>query len=1092
MNKRFLILSIIVFLTGHLFAQTVVKGVVKTETGDPIPGVTIMIKSSKTGTVTDVNGKYSIKTSEQDVLVFSAIGMKKQEIPVGKQAQIDVSMADDATTLDEAVVVGYGSQKRANLTSAVEVISPKDVADLPVGNLGAALRGTVNGLSVSGGMTRPGTPATLSIRTPFSFSKDGGSTAPIVVIDDVVQIDGSSSSQAPDYSRFNNLDPSEIESITILKDGAAAIYGARASQGAVIVTTKKGKIGQAPRISYSGLYGWNDATSHPQTLSAYEEGIWWNEFNGPYGANKSASTKRNFFQADELDSLKHMNYDWLGHAWKIGNTARHTISIDGGSERATYFASATYYTQNANLNTGDYNKWTFRAGTTVNVAANLKVGLQLSGDNTYKKTPFNKVGGENLDNDYVMLLKTPKYIPWQLGDQFTYLMLNPYTYPGSNANDVSAFNYFQMQNSDNYSEARGLSYNVNINAEFKVPFVKGLSLRGMFNRAYSFATNNQIGTQYTLLRPTKLGGTGEHLYLQPGQGATYSVDVNSRNGNRMLWDRNYTIAYQENFFVNYEKQIGKHNITAMASVERSESDYNSLRLIDNAPLVNNNGQTNTATGGIDISNSVTGRTQSGNLSYLGRITYNYANKYNFTYLIRSDASSKFAPSNYWGTFHSFGAAWVISEESFFKDNVKFVDFLKLRGTLGLTGKDNTKAWQWRQRYTYQGDKGGIFGTSTSTAITPGYKMEANPTPNAKWDNDTKYDIGLDATMLGGKLSTTIDWWKDHNYNMLLVRSAQIPVTIGGSNADENYGGIDAYGIELSISWKDKITHDLSYSISLQTGWKDTRVKKWDLPSIIYPWTDKQVGKSVDPGKWGYDCLGMFHNQTEIDNYVAQYLTKADGTYGTMLGLAPSGLKPGMLYYRDVRGAINSDGSFQDADKTIDSNDQIRLSKKADNPYGFTTNLGLNYKGIQLNAQLSANWGGWSELDGRTQATNSSAFYGNQASYWADMFDPDLNPNGKYPNQYQISQSGQDGAAGQNVISNFWKISSFRMQINSITLAYSFPKTLMSKLKIEGLRMNLSMTNVASLYNPYPYRDPFTDMTGYPTLRTVSLGVNLTL
>ncbi|MDP4273516.1 MAG: SusC/RagA family TonB-linked outer membrane protein [Bacteroidota bacterium] len=1084
MKKRFLILSILVFLTAHLFAQTIVKGVVKTSTGDPVPGVTVMIKSTKTGTVTDVDGKYSIRAIEQDVLVFSAIGMKKQEIPVGKQSQIDVTMAEDATLLQETVVVGYGSQKKANLTSAVEVIAPKEVADLPVSNLGAALSGRVNGLSVTGGMARPGVSASLEIRSPFSYSKDGGSLNPILIIDDVIQIDGSSSSQAPDYSRFNNLDPSEIESITILKDGAAAIYGARASQGAIIVTTKKGKINQAPRITYSGLYGVNDATSLPKTLSAYQEGIWWNEYAGPYGANRSVTTLRNFFQPDELDSLKNIDYNWLNKAWRVGNNVRHTINIDGGSQRATYFASATYYTQNSNLNTGKFNKWTFRAGTTINVASNFKVKLQLSGDDTYKKNPFNKVGGENLDNDYIMLVGMPKYFPWEVDGQSNYLMLNPYTYPSTNANNLSAFNYFQMQNQDNYSENRGITYNVNASAEYDVPFIKGLSVKGMFNRSYALATNNQIGTQYTLLLPTKLGGSGEHLFLPSSEGAVYVSDINSRNGNRMLWDRNYTIAYQSNFFVNYEKQIGKHNVTGMFSIEQSTSEYNSMRMIANTPLVNNNGQSNTAIGGIDVSNSNTGRMESGTLSYLGRLTYNYANKYNFTYLIRSDASTKFAPANYWGTFQSLGAAWVMSEENFFKDNIHFIDYLKLRGTLGFTGKDNTKAWQWRQRYTYQGDKGGYFGTNSTSSPTVGYKMEASPNPDAKWDNDTKYDLGLDATMLQQRFSTSIDWWKDHNTNMLIVRTAQAPVTVGGSSADENYAGIDAYGIEITLNWSDKITKDLRYNINFITGWSDTRVRKWDQPAVIYPWTTNQIGKSTDNGVWGYDCLGMFRNQADIDNYVAKYLTKPDGTTGTMFGLAATALQPGMLYYRDVRGAINTDGSFQPADGIIDSNDQIKLAKKSSNPWGFTTNLGVNYKGLQLNAQISGSWGGFSTLDATTQSSSSSAFIKNQAAYWADMFDPDSNPNGKYPNQYQYTQN--------SATSKFWKISSVRMQLRTLTLAYSLPQPLLTKLKVEGLRFNVSMTNVVSFLNPYSYRDPLTDMNGYPTLRTMSLGVNLTL
>jgi len=479
------------------------------------------------------------------------------------------------------------------------------------------------------------------------------------------------------------------------------------------------------------------------------------------------------------------------------------------------------------------------------------------------------------------------------------------------------------------------------------------------------------------------------------------------------------------------------------------------------------------------------------LSYIGRFNYSFADKYLFEFLIRSDASTKFAPANYWGIFPSFSAGWVVSEEEFMQ-NTDWVDYLKLRASIGFLGKDNTKPWLWRQRYTYQTNKGAVFGTNVTSNVGWGLKMEAAPNPNVTWDNDTKYNVGLDMKFLKNRLSTTVDAYLDRNTNMLTQRDALVPVTIGGALAAENFDAIDAYGVELSLGWKDQIGKDFAYSVRLNTGLSDARYRKKDWPAIL-DYNDVYPDGPVDMGKWGYDYMGMFRSQADIDAYVQEY------SMTNVFGTAVAQLKPGMLYYRDVRGAMKSDGSgdYEGPDGIIDDKDMIQLSKKSGNPYGFSMNLGAEWKGISLTALIGASWGGFSEVPSSARYVNTNRVdYMNVPKFLNDMFSlPMTDTNGnevagianedaEYPNIYW---SGIN-----DVTSDFWQMSSFRMTLTNMTIGYSIPKNVVNSIGIDGCRFTLTGMNLLSFYNPLPgkFQDINSSYGAFPNLRNISLGLNL--
>lgn len=1037
------------------------SGVVVDENGDPIPGANVLITGKSRGTVTDVNGKFAMPVPAGSTLQVSFIGYVTQQVQPGENLRI--VLKEDSQMLEEAKVVevGYGSQRMKNVTGAISTIDPKEIEDLPVGNLGAALAGRVTGLSVSGGTSRPGSQASLTIRNPFSVSKDGGTTDPLYVIDDFIA----------DATQFNNLDPAEVESITVLKDAAAAVYGARASQGAVLVKTKKGKNG-VPRISYSGMVAVNDEVMRPKVLNAYEYGLFYNKWNGESGRNKDATDVANFFQEDELEAMKSLNYDWLDKVWEPAFTMRHNINVSGGTERATYFGSVSYFTQDGNMGTLKYNRWNFRAGADVKVASRFKVGLQVSGDYGEKETTFNKVNGEKDEDDYNSLLLTPKYIPM-------YVDGLP-VYRGSSVDQTSdkaqQYHYFELQKLGNTKHNMPTNLNINLSGEYEFKYIPGLKARGTYTKSITQNKSNQIGSKYKVYSFQDRTGSGAHLY----EGATNAVEREVSNGNRLGREMTRTDNYQLNFLLTYNRTFGKHAVSGMFTIEKSENEAESVVLYKSSPILNNNGQTNTAIGDIETSSQTT-RSEAGNLSYVGRANYAYADKYLLEFLFRVDASTKFAPENYWGFFPAVSAGWVVSEEDFFQ-NVSWMNFLKIRGSIGWLGKDNTKAWLWRQRYTYQMNKGGVFGTKGD--MTFGLKMEAAPNRNAKWDNTTKYNLGLDMRFLDSRLGVTLDGYYDHNYNMLAQRDAAVPVTVGGNLAAENFDVIDSYGLELSLKWSDKIGDDFSYHVNLNTSISDSRYRKKDWPAVLNLWDVHPDGRT-DTGKWGYHCEGMFRTQRDIDAYVAKY--SQPGQEFQMLKKKASELKVGMLYYEDVRGPIQPDGTYAAPDGIVDENDQIRLSKHSNNIYGFTLNLGAKWKELSFSAQLGASWGGFTEISSSARTINDKQLvYTNVASFYKDMFDPELNPNGKWPNMYHQDIN--------KVSSDFWQVSSFRMALRQLTLAYSLPKNVINWMGISACRFNFSAMNVLNFHNPYPdhFMDPNSSWGQYPNLRTFSFGLNLTL
>ena len=1092
----------LMFSASALAQNQTVSGTVLDELGEPVIGATVTVEGEKTATITDMDGNYKIAVPKGKKITISYIGYMPMTVAPGGTVKLE----EDKQTLEEVVVVGYGSQKKAHLTGSIATVEMDDIQDLANGNLGSSLSGLVNGLSVTGGDSRPGEPARLAIRDVNSLGEVGSQAQqPLFVIDGYIypnDVKVGSTYQNLGAEAFNNLDPSEVESISVLKDASAAVYGARAANGVILVTTKKGKVG-APSISYSGSIGFTDEAARPKMLSAYDYGRLYNTYAAADPTNTSLNKTTALYQLDELEAMKSLNYDLLDKYWEVGYTTRHAVNVSGATERVSYFGGITYFKQDGNLGKLDYDRWNYRAGIDVKLNDYLSANLTVSGDYGKKNKPMLKVGGTNEEKDYNLMLTRPGYIPEYVGD---YPIA---TYGISNGARVGNQNYsfIVLQNNGDYT--RTMTSNTNINASIKYDFgwskiLKGLKLSFSYSKSINTDKNNQYGSSYKLYQMTRRYGSGSHMYT-PTSGDDSSFNymdpsnfntLNLNNGDVLSRQMIRTDNYQMNFTAQYARDFGKHHVSALFSIEKSEAESERTYASKTKPYEFTTGQDNSVMSGSEEDAQFT-RSESGTLSYIGRLNYAYADRYLFEFLLRSDASTKFAPENYWGTFPAISAGWVVSEEAFFQNSklAKYVDFLKVRASWGLTGRDNLTRWLWMQIYAQDANRGVVFGENSDSGsrITIN-KNNSAVNPDVHWDKSYKTNIGLDMQFLNKRLAVNLDWYYEKNREMLMNIVQSVPATVGTQSASTNVGEMNSWGWELGVTWRDKIGKDFKYRIGINTGYHDNEVLNMDF-ATQYIYREIQRGGRTDVGLWGMQCIGMFRSFQDIEEYFEKY------NITSYMGMTKDKVRPGMLIYKDVRGAYNQEtGTYDGPDGIVDrDNDQVCLSNRS-NPYGFTVNLHADWKGIALTAQLGASWGGYTTLPSAAIGipSNTNIEFYNMPSFWnpdnvyvyQDIYDGSgnlvmkQNREAEYPNlAYGINST----------TSSFWRVSAASVRLSRLTLAYTLPNAWFKSVGIKNVRLNITGQNLINFYNPYP--DKFTNpMAGtygnYPNLRKWDIGLNL--
>ena len=1144
MKKFRLLLGVIAMLcVVAVNAQTKkFEATVVDELGEPCIGASVIVKGTTQGVMTNIDGSFSIDVPVDGEVEISYIGYVTQTI--SNFAITQITLEEDRQQIEEVVVVGYGVQKKSHLTGSIATVPMDDIQDLSSGDVASTLKGLMPGVSVSGGDTRPGESASITVRGNDKITNIGGSTqgaTPLYVIDGYIYPNdvkaGDTTGINLGAEAFNNLDPTTIESITVLKDASAAVYGSRAASGVILVTTKKGKQG-APQVSYSGNIGIADSWSHPSMLNAYQYGQMYNAITyatpSQYVTPGSRNARTDIFQADELEAMKSLNYNLLDQYWRTAITHKHSFNLTGATEKVNYFAGVSYFDQDGNLGKLDYNRWTYRAGVEAKIGNNLKVGITINGDYGKKSQPYLGLNGTGSEADYTALLTHPRYIPEYVNDH----ALLTYGPKNSKNDNLQLYHFNQMQNNGDYKENMSSTLNVGANIEYDWSWIKplkGLTMKFTYSKSISTDKTNEFGSEFDAYYMSQRAGSGNHLYtptaegvygyINPatGEAGTYEELINDYNiwgqfnnkpvGNgedggvaRRTMSR--TDNYQINFNVAYARDFGKNSLSALFSMERSEAETEWMMAKATHPYIFGTHQSNSISEmeGGETDGRFT-RFESGALSYIGRINYAYDDKYLLEFLIRSDASTKFAPGNYWGLFPSVSAGWVISKERWMQ-NASWLDFLKLRASFGLTGRDNITAWQWMQTYGTDADKGAIFGTAndqhTGNRITMSSQNSAI-NPDVHWDKSYKMNVGIDWNVLRNRLGFGIDFWRQWDREMLItLQGAEVPGTVGSGSAPQNIGEMDAWGVEFSVSWRDKINSDMSYRVSLNTGYSDNSVRYMEWATGASAYMGILPGGRTDTGLWGMECIGMFQTPLQIQEYFDTYLKKDDGTYGTYMGNTLDQMRPGMLMYKDVGSHDENNNHVNKPDHMVSAeDDMVRMAKFKSNPYGVTANLGFDWKSFSVTAQLSASWGGYATYNNSyTSITTSELEYMSLPSFWTvdNMFvyeaikdaagrtTVERNREGYYPNL---------AFAGVNkVASTFWKYSTAQVSLSRLTIAYSLPKKWMNAIGIQSCRINVTGQNLVNFINPYP--DKFMNATTgnssyyyYPRLRKITLGLNIT-
>ena len=856
--------------------QKIITGKVLDVLGDPIPGVNVFVKGTIEGTITDTDGKYSISSVPNDaVLVFSFIGMKTQEIVVGEQTNIDIIMEFDSYSLNEVITIGYGTQKKVSLTGSVSTLKSKDLTAVPVTNVNSMLVGRVPGLIMKQRSGAPGHDAgSLSIRG-FGANNMGGAQSaanesPLVIVDGIER-------------SFTQLDPNEIESVTILKDASAAVYGARAASGVILVTTKRGVLGK-PVITYNGSQSFQQFTMYPHFVNALQ-------YHDLY-PNKQLSLPQD--RIDAILSGEEPGTDWFDAITRnFAPMQNHNLNIRGGSENVKYFVSTSYLNQGSIWKSGDFG---FER---INVASNLDMkissNLSASFDMGWRReiredTHYNPLSYLNIAN--------PAYpSSWPDPTKIVFLGENPHTPVAHIYKDA------QGQEDKTIDVLTG-----GMKLDYKIPGIKGLSVDGKVGIVNNQFFNKNLQKAYKVW---EYDGTD---YIFRGNGI-YGSDALTETQTRFL-------RVTTQLALRYSNTFGSHNVSGLLLWETVNEDYNLLQgrrtnlLSPSVPYL--------FTGAVDGQTATGWATEDGRESYVGRLNYGYKGKYLMTASFRYDASPRFPEDTRWGFFPGIELGWRISEEGFMKD-IGFVHNLKLRASAARLGNDNTNGrYDYLTGYSINSNVENWYATGGNliTSISP----LGEPNPQITWQESELYNVGITSSFLDGKLDFELDAFYRKRSNLLASSNVAIPNTVGANLPLRNINSRDNRGFEALVAYNGTIG-EFRYNISGNVTWVREKYLHFEEREFEEG-DDERINKRT--GQWvnrtfGYVFDGFFNSQDEIDNSIVDQ----DGNGNVTL-------KPGDVRLLDLNG-----------DSIINTYDRRVIGKGSTPELLFGIDINAQWKGFDF-------------------------------------------------------------------------------------------------------------------------------------------------
>jgi len=1045
------ILSFILFLFWFgmpAFSQNApitISGIVQDSTGAALANTTVIEKGKKSATVTDAQGKYTIKvTNGQAILVFSTVGYSTRQVKVENNTTLNISLSAVRNDMDEVIVVGYGTKKKESITGAVSSISAKDLDRVHGGStVSSGLAGKIPGVTFRMPDGRPGSGASIQIRNMG---------AALYVIDGIQS----------DEAQFNNLAPNDVESISVLKDASAAIYGVRAANGVIFITTKQGRTNTPTRVNLDAYTGGQNWTRFPtSTNSAYD----YKRFRAEAELNSFGNTT--ITQA-ELDKYKlgtdpdYRSFDWKKFIIKP-NAPQTSLNanLTGGSDKVNYYISGTNLKQISVLGREYwFERTNIQSNVTAQVTKRLKIGVQINGRQETHQNPGVPGGDDYFLARLALLTNTPLDRPYA-NDNPAYLKDN-----GDHTQSNWAFLNYKL--SGKYrSDLRVLQ--TNISADYQIPGIKGLTLRGVYSyHIDDYLENNQ---EYTYNAYTYRAATN-----------TYDRTNGSTNPWRdreQIKQINTTVQAQ----LNYNNKFGDHTIGATFVSERINTERtrnwihasptsNALPLIY-FPTMDQ----------YQDSDDKTAR-----VGYVGRINYNYANKYYLEASGRRDASYLFPPDHRIGYFPNVSVGWRITQEAFMKNllgSKPILTELKLRGSYGILGDDRNyndpsqpliRPFGYLGGYNYNVGSAVFGGTSVVGSQDVGV-----PITNLTWYKSKMSDVGMDFALFNSHLSGTVDYFYRKRTGLLGVKNDVIlPTEIGYGLPAENLGSDAQYGTEFSLSYVGKIGEKFNYNIggnfSISRGKNlDSYKPRFNNSLDQYRFSSEQRLKNID---WGYVVIGQFTSQEQINNYKVDIDGQGNKT-----------LLPGDLIYKDQNG-----------DGKIDGNDDRPISygygQQPNINFGFT--VGFNYNSFDFHMDMSgaAGYTWYQNWEQRWAFQNN----GNLNTIFEDRWhhaDP-LNVSspwvaGKYP---PTRFNPGFGHSDYNHNSTFWLHNVSYLRMRTIELGYSLPQRLLAKIKLPGLRFYVNGYNMLTFDNLKKYGvDPeVIDDNGlqFPQNKFVNVGIHVAL
>jgi TonB-linked SusC/RagA family outer membrane protein len=1031
-------------LTGAELIQRMVKintiafvvgGKVTSETNEGVPGVNVLLKGTSIGSTTNAEGNYSISLPDGNgTLVFSYIGYSTEEVPVNNRSIINVSLVPDIKSLSEVVVVGYGTQQRRDVTGAIASVNANDIKALPLTSLDQALQGRAAGVQVTQNSGAPGGSVSVRIRGVGSIN----GSEPLYVIDGF-----------PTQGGLNSINPNDIESIEILKDaGASAIYGSRASNGVVLVTTKRGKSGKG-KIEFDSYYGIQGPWKKIDVLNGPEFATLANEAF----TNSNTDPRRATENQEPLNPLwanpsSLPTYDWQDAIFQNAPIQNYNLAISGGTEKLRSAITASYFRQEGLIVNSHYQRFTFRANNDFEVTPKLKFGnsLTIARENS-RSVPTDRDFDGILQTAYQMHPMQPIFSPDGMQSE-TLFGLDGYAHFPL----TTAARYYPRQL---YNPIWGTAIRDNNNIN--------LRLLGTFFGEYEIINGLRFRTSIGV----DLSNGGNDSYTPHVTanifGNTTRADASQGSNTNSAWNWINTLSYN--------KTLGeKHAVSALAGVDALKSQFSFVGGNANTFLVNDirtisNAQTRIAYGGIG---------DDALLSYIGRVTYAFDDKYLFAFNIRRDGSSKFGPENRFGTFPSASVGWRISKENFM-ESVPFVSDLKIRGSWGQLGNQNIPQFRFLNTLSSSNIEYSL-GTG-GQAAAPGIQVSNLGNPNIKWETVEQSDIGIDAAFFDNKLTLVADYYVKTNIDMLV--NIPVPISFGAPNdaITRNAGSIRNKGWEFALGYNQDVG-TIQWSANVNFATLENEVLSLGGGAPINRGLGvggNNAGTRTEVGQplayfWGLKTDGIFQTPEEVE--------AADGSHGKVI--------PGDRRFVDVNG-----------DGIINEKDRVNIGNGLPK-FFYGGNFNVRFAGFDFTLFLQGQGGNKIANNNRRHLYDIRNYNGQGVQNVAkEMLGRWTGPG----TSNTITRVAYFGTPGNNQFSDFYVEDGGFLRCRNIQLGYTIPSELTNRFGVERLRVYVSSQNLFTI-TKYTGYDPEIgslnqsvlntgfDQGRYPVARTIIGGINL--